>query len=53
MEAAGDLWIERSARTWTLDLDMLTGAGITIYRPDAPEQRAATADRELRAARGY
>jgi hypothetical protein len=51
--AAEQQWIERSARTWTLDLTMLTGAGITVHRPDSAEQRAAAADRELRAARGY
>jgi len=34
VHAAENLWIERSARTWTLDLAMLTGAGITVRRPE-------------------
>lgn len=45
--AAEDLWIERSARTWTLDLVMLTDAGVTLARPAAAEWRPAAAGRAM------
>jgi hypothetical protein len=44
---AEQVWITRSARMWELDLTMLMGAGIALRRPEAGEQRAATADRVL------
>lgn len=43
-------WKERSARTWTLDLSMLTGAGITVRRPEPAADRPAAAERALQAA---
>jgi hypothetical protein len=39
-----------SARTWTLDLTMRTGAGITVRRPEAATERAAAAERAPRTA---
>lgn len=48
---AGRIWTQRSQRRWTLDLSMLTDAGITLARPQARSARARTADRELAAAR--
>ncbi len=48
---AGRLWTERSAWTWHLDLRMLTDAGVTLRRPEAPAQRTWTADRSLDRAR--
>jgi hypothetical protein len=45
--AAGDLWTTRSRRTWTLDLSMLTIAGVTLARPDAPETRRDRAHAEV------
>lgn len=47
VEAAGDLWTARSRRTWTLDLSILTDAGVTPARPDSPDLRPETAQREL------
>ena len=47
VRAAEDLWLDRSARTWTLDLTMLTSAGITVRRPEAAEKRPAAAERVL------
>ena len=46
--AANSPWATRSARTWLLDLGMLTDAGVTVGRPDSPEQRRVAADRQLR-----
>lgn len=43
-------WKERSARTWMLDLSMLTGAGITVHRPQLAADRPAAAERALHAA---
>ena len=40
-------WIQRSRRAWTLDLSMLTDAGITLRKPDTPARRAAAADDAL------
>lgn len=45
---AENLWIDRSARVWTLDLSMLTGAGITVRQPEAASDRLAAAERALR-----
>ncbi len=45
VDAAGELWKRRSARVWTLDLTMLTDAGVTVARPEKgrrPRGRRAT-----------
>lgn len=39
IEAAFELWSRRSARTWELDLRMLTDAGVTLAPPPRAEQR--------------
>lgn len=46
--AAGELWTRRSARVWTLDLSMLTDAGVTVARPEKAADRAAVAEHALR-----
>jgi hypothetical protein len=51
IRAAENLWIERSARVWELDLSMLTDAGVTLARPEAAVARATAAERELRGLR--
>jgi hypothetical protein len=48
IDAAQNLWIARSARTWELDLNILTGAGITLAQPESAATRAMSADRSLR-----
>lgn len=48
LRSAENLWIERSARTWTLDLFMLTGAGIMVHHPEPASARAAAAELALR-----
>jgi hypothetical protein len=48
VDAAGDLWTRRSARIWTLDLTMLTDAGVTLARPEKAADRPAAAERALR-----
>ncbi|MGH3614154.1 MAG: hypothetical protein ACRDRK_16485, partial [Pseudonocardia sp.] len=48
--ASEQLWLDRSARTWTLDLSMLTGAGIAVRRPQPAADRPAAAERGLQAA---
>jgi hypothetical protein len=48
INVAGQLWTARSARTWVLDLSMITDAGVTLARPEDPPDRRATADRRLR-----
>lgn len=45
---ANDLWTRRSARMWTLDLSMITDAGVTPARPQAAADRPAAAERALR-----
>lgn len=45
--AARDVWLERSARVWELDLAILAGAGIEVRRPAAGPERAAAAEAEL------
>ncbi|MEO7196467.1 MAG: hypothetical protein ABIZ05_16910 [Pseudonocardiaceae bacterium] len=45
------LWKARSARTWTLDLSMLTTAGVTLAPPPAPSDRVRVAERTLHAHR--
>jgi hypothetical protein len=47
IDAAGQLWSTRSARTWALDLSMLTDGGVRLARPETPAGRAATAERRL------
>lgn len=47
IEAAFEAWAERSRFTWELNLDMLTGAGITVRRPPAAADRAEEAARQL------
>lgn len=47
VDAAGELWTNRSARVWTLDLTMLTDAGVTLTRPEKAADRPAVAEREL------
>jgi hypothetical protein len=49
VEAAYALWRERSARDWTLDLSMLTTAGITLAPPPEAAARAGIADQGLAA----
>ncbi|MFC3962883.1 UvrD-helicase domain-containing protein [Nocardia jiangsuensis] len=44
-------WEYRSARNWSLDLSILTGAGLTVVRPPEAEDRPAVAERRLLAAR--
>jgi hypothetical protein len=48
IDAAFALWRDRSARDWTLDLSILTTAGITLAPPPEGEQRAAIAEKRLR-----
>ncbi|ANY06370.1 DUF5710 domain-containing protein [Pseudonocardia sp. HH130630-07] len=52
VDDAGQLWTARSARRWHLDLTMLTDAGVTLRRPEAPAQRSRTADHTLSRHRG-
>jgi hypothetical protein len=47
VDAAGELWEQRSRRTWALDLSMLTDAGVTLARPDDPTERRTAAARTL------
>jgi len=51
IDAAGELWTGRSRRIWSLDLSILTAAGITLAQPEKAAQRAAAAQRELLEAR--
>lgn len=48
--ASEQQWLDRSARTWTLDLSMLTCAGIAVRRPQSAADRPAAAERALQAA---
>ena len=50
VHAAGELWTRRSERPWTLDLTMLTAAGVTLARPEPAAARPAAAERVLRRA---
>jgi hypothetical protein len=45
VHAAEDVWIRRSARTWELDLSILTDAGIAVARPQPAAERRAAAGR--------
>lgn len=49
---AFDLWQQRSARTWDLDLSILTTAGIALARPVSPARRGEIASERLAAERG-
>ncbi len=51
VHAAGEVWTRRSARVWTLDLSMLTAAGVTLTPPDGADGRAAVVERALHRAR--
>ena len=51
VDAANQLWTARSRRIWTLDLTMLTAAGVTIVRPPTPAERQRDAERRLTAER--
>ncbi len=44
---AEQLWIDRSRRSWRLDLRMLTDAGIALAPPPEAGRRARTADLQL------
>ncbi|GGM34109.1 hypothetical protein GCM10012275_01840 [Longimycelium tulufanense] len=48
VDAAFDLWRRRSLASWTLDLSMLTTAGITVVPPPDAKARAAVAEHTLR-----
>ncbi|MFD2796442.1 DUF5710 domain-containing protein [Promicromonospora vindobonensis] len=41
------VWEERSNRSWTLDLTMLTDAGVTVRKPLKAEERSAAAQAAL------
>jgi hypothetical protein len=43
VDDANRAFTTRSARTWELNLAMLTDAGVTLARPDVPEQRRTQA----------
>ncbi|MFI8528393.1 DUF5710 domain-containing protein [Promicromonospora sukumoe] len=43
VQGAFGLWRARSARTWELDLSMLTDAGVTLQRPPSAKERPAAA----------
>ena len=49
---ATEVWRERSARTWDLDLSILTGAGVELARSVSPGQRAEIAAERLAAEHG-
>jgi hypothetical protein len=46
VEAAFELWHQRSRLGWALDLGVLTRAGVTLRRPPAASERTETAVRE-------
>ncbi|MEU8828915.1 DUF5710 domain-containing protein [Streptomyces sp. NPDC048636] len=48
VRAAFALWRERSAREWTLDLSMLTEAGVTVVAPPSASERERTARQAVR-----
>ena len=45
---ANETWAIRSERVWTLDLSILTDAGVTLARPEPAADRAAAAQHGLR-----
>jgi hypothetical protein len=52
IEEAFALWQERSARTWDLDLSILTSAGVELARPVSPARREEIARERLAAEHG-
>jgi len=50
VHAVGELWTRRSQRAWTVDLSILTNAGVTPARPEPAAARPAAAERALRQA---
>ena len=50
---ATEVWRERSARTWDLDLSILTGAGVELAREVSPARREEIARERLAAERGH
>lgn len=44
---AFELWQQRSARTWDLDLSILTTAGVALARPASPARRSEIASERL------
>lgn len=48
VQAAFELWHWRSARTWDLDLSVLTDAGIAVQRPPDSDERPDIARQKLR-----
>ncbi len=51
VDAAQQVWLARSRRTWELDLSMLTGVGLAIQRPPSRGERVGHAERALREVR--
>ena len=52
VDEAFALWQERSARTWDLDLSILTSAGVELARPVSPARREEIARERLAAEHG-
>ncbi|MGW1201164.1 DUF5710 domain-containing protein [Streptomyces cyaneofuscatus] len=52
IDMAFTVWDVRSATTWTLDLSILTDAGITLKRPPSAAKRPGVAKATLAAERG-
>ena len=48
VEAAAQLWTQRSRLEWELDLTMLTAAGLRLAAPPQAQQRRTTAEKTLR-----
>lgn len=48
VDAAFDVWSERSERVYTLDLSILTDAGVTLAQPPAAQDRERVAEETLR-----
>lgn len=48
IDAAFELWQERSRLDWELDLGILANAGITLLRPPSARERTRTAGKRLR-----
>jgi hypothetical protein len=47
VHSANQLWTARSGRIWSLDLSMLTAAGVTLARPEEPVTRVDLAEQRL------
>lgn len=52
VDAAFELWQQRSRVTWTLDLSMLTDVGVTIKPPPDADERPGIAEEHLRTQQG-